>query len=169
MSPVGLAPSGTRTSAGTVMAKSGSHIRTGSAPFYTLRARPDGCHFPDDIFKCIFLNENARISLKKLLKFLRINNDPALVQIMAWRRSGDKPLSEPTMVSLPTHICVTRPQWVKISMLLGPPPLKSPLWWSQGYYLKQQRLFTRLPDVSTLLHLTYDRAPKSGVKWTNEK
>ena len=42
-----------------------------------------------------------------------INNIPALVQIMAWRRSGDKPLSEPVMVSLPTHICATRPQWVK--------------------------------------------------------
>ena len=24
-----------------------------------------------------------------------IDNDPALVQIMAWRRIGDKPLSEP--------------------------------------------------------------------------
>ena len=33
-----------------------------------------------------------------------INNIPALVQIMAWRRSGDKPLSEPMMVSLQTHI-----------------------------------------------------------------
>ena len=32
---------------------------------------------------------------------------------MAWRRPGDKPLSEPMMVSLPTHICVTQPQWVK--------------------------------------------------------
>ena len=31
---------------------------------------------------------------------------------MAWRRQGDKPLSEPMMVSLPTHVCVTRPQWV---------------------------------------------------------
>ena len=31
---------------------------------------------------------------------------------MAWRRPGDKPLSEPVMVSLMTHICVTRPQWV---------------------------------------------------------
>ena len=37
---------------------------------------------------------------------------PPLVQIMAWRRPGDKPLSEPMMFSLPTHICVTRPQWV---------------------------------------------------------
>ena len=36
---------------------------------------------------------------------------------MAWRRPGDKPLSEPMMVRLPTHICVTRPQWVN---LLGP-------------------------------------------------
>ena len=32
---------------------------------------------------------------------------------MAWRRSGDKPLSEPMVVRLPTHKCVTRPQWVK--------------------------------------------------------
>ena len=35
-----------------------------------------------------------------------------LVQIMAWRRPGDKPWFEPMMVSLLTHICVTRPQWV---------------------------------------------------------
>ena len=44
-----------------------------------------------------------------------INNIPSLVQIMVWRRPGDKPLSEPMMVGLLTHICVTRPQWVKES------------------------------------------------------
>ena len=44
-----------------------------------------------------------------------INNFPALVQIMAWRRPGDKPLSEPMVVRLPTHICVTRPLWVKFT------------------------------------------------------
>ena len=68
------------------------------------------------MFKCIFLNENVRISIKISLKFVPkcpINNIPALVQIMAWRRPGDKPLSEPMMVCLSTHICVTRPQWVK--------------------------------------------------------
>ena len=32
---------------------------------------------------------------------------------MAWSRPGDKPLTEPMMIELPTHICVTRPQWVK--------------------------------------------------------
>ena len=37
-----------------------------------------------------------------------IDNITALVQIMAWRRLGDKPLSEPMMVRLLTHICVTR-------------------------------------------------------------
>ena len=81
----------------------------------TLRPRQNGGHFPDDIFKCIFLNENIWISLKISLNFVpngRIDNIPALVQIMAWHRPGDKPLSEPMIVSLPTHICVTRPQWV---------------------------------------------------------
>ena len=84
--------------------------------FNTLRPRQNGRHFPDDIFKCIFLNENVIISIKNSLKFVPkvpINNIPALVQIMAWRRPGDKPLSEAMMVSLLTHICVTRPQWVK--------------------------------------------------------
>ena len=82
----------------------------------TLRPRQNGRHFADNIFKCIFLNENARISIKFSLKFVPkgpINKIPTLVQIMAWRRSGDKPLSEPMMVSLLAHICVTRPQWVK--------------------------------------------------------
>ena len=31
---------------------------------------------------------------------------------MAWRRSGDKPLSEPVVINFLRHICVTRPQWV---------------------------------------------------------
>ena len=82
-----------------------------------LRPRQNGRHFVDNIFKCIFLNENVSIAIKILLKFVlkgQINNIPALVQIMAWRRPGDKPLSEPMMISLPTHICVTWPQWVKI-------------------------------------------------------
>ena len=54
----------------------------------------------DGIFKCIFLNENLLILLKISLKFVpkvRINNIPAMVQIMAWRRIGDNPLSEQMM------------------------------------------------------------------------
>ena len=85
----------------------------------TLRPRRNGRHFPDDIFKWIFLNENVWISIEVSLKFVRKgpnNNIPALVQIMTWRWPGDKPLSEPMMVNLPTHICVTRPQWVKFCL-----------------------------------------------------
>ena len=37
-----------------------------------------------------------------------------MAQIMAWRRPGNKPLSEPMVVSLSKHICVTRPQLVNI-------------------------------------------------------
>ena len=68
----------------------------------TLRPRQNGHHFTDDTFKRILLNENVRISIKISLKFVPkgpINNNPSLVQIMAWRQSGDKPLSEPMMVS----------------------------------------------------------------------
>ena len=98
--------------------------------------------FADDIFKCIFLNENEwilpRISLKFLPK-VRINNIPALVQIMAWRRPGDKSLSEPMMVSLLTHVCVTRPQWVKchihfILIILGKQSL---VWYMQITFVFQ--------------------------------
>ena len=84
----------------------------------SLRQRQNGRHFADAIFKCIFLNENVWIPIKISLKFVPkgpFNDIPALVQIMAWRRPGDKPLSEPMLVSLPTHICVTRPQWVNSS------------------------------------------------------
>ena len=83
------------------------------ADFNTLRPRQNGRHFPDDIFEYIFLNVKVLILIKISLKFVpkcSINNIPALVQIMAWRLPGDKPLSEPMMVSFPTHICVTRPQ-----------------------------------------------------------
>ena len=82
--------------------------------FNSLRPRPNRRHFADDILKCIFLNENVWISIKISLKFVPkgpINNIPALVQIMAWRRPGEKPLSEPMMVRLPTHI------WVKFNIM----------------------------------------------------
>ena len=81
----------------------------------TLRPRQNGRHLPDDIFKRIFLKENVWISLKISLKFvsrIRINNIPALVKMMAWRRLGDKPFCEPIVLSLMTYIWVTRSQWV---------------------------------------------------------
>ena len=60
-----------------------------------------------------FFNEIVWILIKIALMFVPkgpINNIPALVQKMAWRRPGDKPLSEPMMVNLLMHICITRLQ-----------------------------------------------------------
>ena len=93
---------------------------------YTLRPRQNGSRFTNDIFKCIFLNENVSILIRISLQFVPrvpINDIPALVQIMAWCRPGNKPLSETMMVSLLTHICITRPQWVNAAMA------------SMGFYL----------------------------------
>ena len=64
--------------------------------FNTLGPRQNGRHFTDDIFKCISLNEDTWIPFKISLKFVPngpIDNCP-----------GDKPLSEPMMVSLLMHM-----------------------------------------------------------------
>ena len=54
----------------------------------------------DNNFKCIFWNENDKILIPISLKFVPrspIDNKPALVQVMAWRQTGDKPLPEPML------------------------------------------------------------------------
>ena len=59
--------------------------------------------FANDLFKLIFVNENCCNFIHISLKFVhngRIDNMSALILIMAWRRRGDKPSSEPMMESL---------------------------------------------------------------------
>ena len=66
-------------------------------------------------FSDIFFNGTLGILVKDSQRFVpkgRINNIPALVRTMAWRRQGDKPLSEPMVVSLLAYFCVTQPQWI---------------------------------------------------------
>ena len=58
----------------------------------------NGRYFADGIFKRIFFSENVNISIRISLKFVPkgpIDSRAALVQVMAWRQTGDKPLSEP--------------------------------------------------------------------------
>ena len=60
----------------------------------------NGCHFADDIFKCIFMNEKFCILIGISLKFVLkgpFDNKSALVEVMAWRRTGGKPLPEPML------------------------------------------------------------------------
>ena len=93
----------------------GKWMKHRSFTLNTLRLRQNCHYFTDNIFKCIFLNENIWFLLKISLNFVpkvRNNNVTALVQIMVWCRPGDKPLSEAMTVSLLTHIYITRPQWV---------------------------------------------------------
>ena len=57
----------------------------------------NGRHFADCIIKCIFMNEMFSILIRISLKFVPMgpnDNKPTLVPIMAWRRIGDKTLSE---------------------------------------------------------------------------
>ena len=89
-----------------------------SATFNTLRPRQKWLTFGRRFFKYIFVNENAWILLNNSLKFIRavqINNIPPSVQLIAWCRLGDKPLSYPMMVRLPTHICATS-LWVNMAL-----------------------------------------------------
>ena len=85
--------------------------------FTNLSREKNDRHFADDIFKQqIFLNEKVRFLTKISLKFVPkgpFHNNPALVLIMAWRRIGDKPLSE-TMLTWITdaYICGTGGRWV---------------------------------------------------------
>ena len=67
----------------------------------------NGRHFGNDNFKCIFFNENGTILIQFSLKFVSrssIDNLPALVQLMAWRRTGDKPLPEPMLTQLTDYM-----------------------------------------------------------------
>ena len=75
-------------------------------------------------FQMFFLEWKCMIFFIKIsLKFVpkgQINNISALVEVMARRRSGDRLSSEPMMVRLTTHVCVTRPQWVNYLTHCGP-------------------------------------------------
>ena len=75
--------------------------RNDTGPVNISRPTQNGNHFQDDIFKCIFSSENILILIMISLKFVLkgpADNNPALVQIMAWCRPGDKPLSEPILL-----------------------------------------------------------------------
>ena len=62
-----------------------------------IEAIQNGRNFAHDIFKRIFLNENIWIVNISPIFIPKgpIGNISALIQIMAWCRTGDKPLSEP--------------------------------------------------------------------------
>ena len=69
---------------------------------------------------------------------MAFRNHVALVKIMAWLRPGDKPLSEQVKFSLPTHICVTRPQLISCNNLYGH---FASFKWSTSFQMGPETLF----------------------------
>ena len=66
----------------------------------TLVKQPPGPHLAHGIFKCIFMNECFVLRFNFSQKFVLkgpIDNKSALVQVMAGRRTVDKPLPEPML------------------------------------------------------------------------
>ena len=84
----------------------------------TLSSRQKSRHFVDDIFKCISWRKciNFESNLTEYFPKGIFDNIPELMQKMAWRLPGDRPLTEPMTVILLMHVCVTWPQWVNDSM-----------------------------------------------------
>ena len=67
---------------------------------YSSPPEQNGRHLADDNFRGIFVSEKFCILIKISLKFVPkglIDSNPALVEIMAWRQIGNKPLSEPML------------------------------------------------------------------------
>ena len=61
----------------------------------------------DDTLKCIVLNENDRIPIWISLKFTSrslVDNKAALVQVMGWCITSEKPLPEPMLTQF-TDAC----------------------------------------------------------------
>ena len=74
-----------------------NHGVTGAAGLTGSPPGQDGHHFGRRHFQTHFHNEDVRISIQISLKSVpkgSIDKKPALVQVMAWRRTGDKPLPE---------------------------------------------------------------------------
>ena len=97
-------------------------------------------------FSSAFFNENVWIPIKISLKFVPkgpINNITALVQIMPRRHPGQKALSELMMVSLMTHKCVIRPQWIKST-----PDQAADLWHKEPGHL-QLWYWPSLPRITS--------------------
>ena len=137
-----------------------------SGAINTLNLRQNGRHLPDDSLKWIFLNENELIPINISLKFVptgRINKIPAMVLILAWRRSGEKLLSKQIMDSLMMHIYITQPQWVNafpwcLMMSPGGNKLMSPM---NGKYVITYRNIQTINFLSYHKHEICSMSPKA--------
>ena len=112
------------------------HFSSSDDVFKPSRPRQNGHHFADDTLERISVNGNIRIAIKISLKFVpkgQICNIPTLVDTMAWRPTGDKPSSGPMIITLLTHVCVTRPQWLKTANIISEITFETRCIWNMKY------------------------------------
>ena len=87
----------------------------------TLRPKPNGWHFADNIFRRIWLNSYLCILIWMTLilgsRKVLIDNNSACNHLMAWS-STDKPLVEQGWRRSLMNICIIKPGWVKTSACL---------------------------------------------------
>ena len=89
----------------------------------TLRPRQNGCHFADDIFKCILLNEIVLnfpkfYSHESNCQYGSIGSDNSLAPNRLQTEVGACSVPSHYLNQwwrrLPKHTCITRPQWVMV-------------------------------------------------------
>ena len=101
------------------------------------------CHFADNIFKCIYANEKFSILIQissKDVSMCPIDNNSSLIQVMAWRRTSDKPLLE----AMSTHIidAYMRHQgrwvncWINQKMLMSSKALFTVTYIAYGHFVQ---------------------------------
>ena len=86
-----------------------------SNPFNTLKLRQNGRHFPDIIFKCIFLMKmyEFRLGFLRFVPKVPINNIPSLVQIMTWRQPNPfKVITQTSLISKNSESKWPKQRWI---------------------------------------------------------
>ena len=110
--------------------------------FNISRPRQNGHHFPGDIFKCIFLNENVWIPIKTSLKFAPkcpVSNIPSLVKIKApshylnqWGLDYRRTYASLSLNGL-NHITRVSPPGISLNYSPVPMPNVNKWWYQDGY------------------------------------
>ena len=119
-----------------------------------------------DIFKCIFLNEKILISIKLSLKFIRngpINNIQALVQIMAWRRPGDNPLSEP-MAHMSHSASMSSRDWIHDSIRVSEWLSFNGLSWTADSDVHVVHISRVIIDYTRIVAIAMNASPQAPLK-----
>ena len=132
-------------------------LESGLQLFILISSPPsqNGHHFPNDIFKCIFMNEKICIFLQSSLKFVPkgpIDNNPALVHRFSQKWQ--------------IKVCKLNFRVCKMPLLMKIPMKMKEYGWFQGVKLAQlpmQNTGARL--ANTMIGVHNGLAPSHHLKW----